>query len=420
MRPQRTIPLLALSLLFYLPGSSSLAAETPEEEEEFREVIDMSPHDRPGWSLRNAFAPLASLFVGGPGYYYDQRELEVETTPSGGLVDLFYVRANFQKRFEQAETPVTVLLPPRIETGPRDSLTIRAFREGYRQQSTTLKMRGRTKNVVINLEPLPNTLEAVSHRYFAGRSSLSFLTDELLEFRIQEVSDGFTVILNETAKSDEATAALQGVKSPIVAEMLGQQLGEDLLVTVVLTEAGQGGTDLRSRQSRDAARDLYDFTVELVPSDGGAESVQHAIDALTRLRTAHVTGCALRFDRKLREELDPGALSRALTPRGAFTDRYLRAAMRRLGEVTPRHAVKFEGGGSYDPTVPIELEAALSQAHGATGYLALLRRFVAELEPPEYRSETLRSLIAPELDPAQFGELLEAAEQSERTCLASG
>jgi len=381
-----------------------------------REVIDMSPPDRVGWSLRDVFAPLTGLFLGGPSYWYEPRRLEVETTPPGGMVDLFYVRSNFQKRFEQAEAPVTVMLPKRIEAGPRDSLTIRAFREGYRQQSVTVKMSGREDRVVIDLEPLPNTLEAFSYRYFASRSSLTFITKELLEFRVQEAGDGFTVVLNETARSQEAKAAMEGVHSPMIEEVFGQQLGEDLIVQVALAADAQGRSEVRSRQAFDAARDLYQFTVDVVPRDGGAEAVQAAIAALAAMGRAQVTGCALAFDRALHEHLDAGALDRALTPSGDFTDRYLRAAMRRLGEVTPGGVVQFNDGSRFNPTVPIELEAALSQPGGAEGFLALLRSFVAKLEPEEYRRETLRSLIAPELDPAAFDGAMDAAVAAERSC----
>ncbi len=67
----------------------------------------------------------------------------------------------------------------------------------------------------------------------------------------------------------------------------------------------------------------------------------------------------------------------------------------------------------------IELEAALSQAADAAGYLALLRGFVAEFEPEAFRRETLRSLVAPELDAERFEEIVAAAEKAERVCLAS-
>ena len=74
----------------------------------------VSPPRRRDWSPRNLFLPLTSPFVGGPGYWYDERELRIDTTPSGAIVDLFYIRSNFQKRYEQAETPVTVILPSRL------------------------------------------------------------------------------------------------------------------------------------------------------------------------------------------------------------------------------------------------------------------------------------------------------------------
>ncbi len=406
---------LALTALS-IAGGLACASDPPVAEDLPGEVIDMAPDGRVGWSLRNVLAPFTSIFLGGPSYWYTPRQVDVITTPPGGMVDLFYVRSGFQKRFEQAEAPVTVLLPKRIDAGPRDSLRIRAFREGYRQQSASVKMSGRERQVVIDLEPLPNTLEAFSHRYFAGRSSLDFITKELLEFRVQEAGDGFTVVLNETARSEEATASMEGVRSPQIAEIFGQQLGEDLIVQVALADDAQGQAEVRSRQNYDAARELYEFTVDLVPSDGGAEAVQAALAALAALRSSDVTGCALQFDTTLRARLDPGALNRALTPNGDFTDRYVRASMRRLGEVTPGGRVGFTDGSVYNPTVPIELEAALSQAGGAKGFLALLRTFVGRLEAEEYRRETLRSLIAPEFDGRSFGDAMDAAEASERRC----
>jgi len=389
-----------------------------EAEEEYREVLDLRPDDPASFGMRNVTAPVTALFRG-YGYWYGAREIEVETTPSGSLVDLFYVRSGFQKRFEQAETPVTVVLPKRIEAGPRDSVTIRAFHEGYRQKIEVVKIASRTSKVVIDLEPLPNVLDALSHRYFAGRSTISFLTREQLTFRVQEAADGFSVILTETAMSPEARSAVEGMRSPLVAEVLGQQLGEDLLVSVVLSDEAMASTEIRSRNGHDAARDLHDFTVELIPDDGGAEVIARALAALAALDAEDVSGCALDYDSSLRRQLDAGALSRALTPRGAFTDRYLRAAMRRLGEIAPGGVVEFSDGSKFRPAVGFELEVALSQAGGATGYLVLLRDFVAGLETEEFARETLRSLIAPELDPLSFGVIVDKAEAAEASCLAA-
>ena len=93
------------------PGSAQSDESLPPE------IIDMTPDQAVGWSFRNLAAPVSSVFQGGLGYWYAERTIEVDTTPSGGFVDLFYVRRNFQKRFEQAQAPVIIVLPPRIKAG---------------------------------------------------------------------------------------------------------------------------------------------------------------------------------------------------------------------------------------------------------------------------------------------------------------
>ncbi len=403
-------------MLFVLCPAPPAVAQDEQPREP--EVIDMAPDDAVGWSLRNVVAPVSAIFQGGLGYWYSQRKIEVDTTPSGGFVDLFYVRRNFQKRFEQAQAPVTVLLPPRIEASSRDALVVRAFQEGYRQQGVTIPMESRKTELVIHLEPLPNSLRAVAHRYFAGRSTLVFLTVESPTFRVLEKADGFGLILSETAQSAEASASIDGITSPMVANATSQQFGEDLVVN--LEFADEQEIELRSRLDHDVARGLYALSLDLLPAAGVGDSVAAAQAALSRLKPEHVTGCNLDFDRALHSLLDSGALSRALTPKGDFTDRYLRAAMRRLGEVSPDDGVvEFSDGTAYRPTIPIELEVALSQAAEARGFLALLRQFVNELEASPHRRETFRSLVAPEMDPLSFGVIMHKAEESERSCVAS-
>lgn len=423
MSPQSPSPptlpwrhVLALILLIGVCAPVAAQDEDLEDEEEpFHEVIDLKPEDLASFGMKNMAAPIGSLFRGFSHYYKD-REIQVDTTPSGGMVDLFYVRSNFQKRFEQAETPVTVIVPARVDAGPRDSLTIRAFREGFRQKTTTVKVDSSIDEVILDLEPLPNTLSGLSHRYFAGRSTVGFLTGESLTFRVQEAPEGFSVILTETAMAPEARAALESMSSPLIEEVYGQQLGEDLLVKVSLTDAAIGTTEVRSRQQYNAARDLHEFVLELVPNDGGRASVQQALAALAAIDASDVTRCALEFDAKMRDQLDAGALNRALAPQGAFTDRYVRAAMRRLGEVTPGGVVEFTDGSKYSPGVPIELEVSLNQAAQAKGFLALLRTFVYDLEDSQYRAETYRSLIAPELDRSSFDVVLERANAAQAHC----
>ena len=303
---------------------------------------------------------------------YSPREITVRTIPASGYLDLFYVRSGFQKRFEQAEAPLTVILPSRLAAGPRDSVTIRAFAEGYRQKSVTFKLNEQIGAVEMDLAPLPNSLEGLSHRSFAGRSTISFLTSEALTFRLQEASDGYGVILTETAISDKARDAVGGIVSPLILEGYSQQLGEDLMVKLVLRREA-GPVELRSRQSFNFPRDLHIFTVDLVSEGSDTSGVETAIESFASLSDSDVQGCALTFEGALRDELESGALARALRPSGSFTDRFLREAMRRLGELSPDGSIEFSDGTRLEPKDPIELELAMSTASGARGYLALLR-----------------------------------------------
>ncbi len=384
-------------------------AQQPNESQALRR-LEFKPAERASWSPGNIFAFLR------PGYM-STRTLEIETTPPGALLDLFYVRASFQKRYEQVRAPVILELPRRVEAGKRDSVTIRAFKEGYRLETEHVAVRSGVDRLVIELGSLPNTLVAVGHTYFSGRAGLSLMLEEPPTARVQEADDGFTLILGETARGSSVDSFLSGIQSPLVERIESQQLGEDLLVKVRLAEGrSTESIDLRSRQSHDPARDLYRYTIDLVPADEGAASIERARNALARIDRGDVTHCAARYDEALREALDPEQLARALTPRGDFTDPYLRAALRRLGEVSPGGTIRLRDGRRYRPDIPLELAAASSEAALARGYLALLRRWVALLEPSSHRTEALRSLIAPESDPLRFESAVTAALSAERSC----
>jgi hypothetical protein len=58
------------------------------------ERVELIPDEKAGWSPSHLF----SFMRGG---YYSNRTLHVETSPPGAKLDLFYVRASFQKRYEQ-------------------------------------------------------------------------------------------------------------------------------------------------------------------------------------------------------------------------------------------------------------------------------------------------------------------------------
>jgi hypothetical protein len=396
--------LLAAALLAATPASS-------------RERVELIPEEAAALNAGTAFAPVTGFFLGGPGYWYKKREIEIDTVPPGGVLGLFYVRASFQKAYEQADAPITLVLPSRASAGPRDTVNIRAMLDGYQQAEVRVPVRSRTKKVVVELEPLANSLLAVTHRYLAGRGTIAFITTEELTFRIQERDDGFSVVLVGTGMSSEADGTIVGVSSPLVESLRARQLGQDIVVRAVL-RGGFSAGQARSRQHHDAVRGVHTFALDLIPSDGGAEAVHRAKAALAQLRASAFTGCALAFDAKLREGLELGALNRALGPDGSFTDPFLREAMKRQGELSPGGMVTLVDGSVFRTSAPIELMAAASESAQVKGYLAFLRAFVAALEPAAARRAALRGLIAPELGVAAFDAVVDAAEASERSCRA--
>jgi hypothetical protein len=266
----------ALHRRFALAGSLLLLAAVGWSTAEAVETVVLKP-DRPAsWRPSRVFAFLR------PGHNYGERSIEIETIPSGATVDLFYIRANFQKRYEQTESPAKVILPKRASAGPRDAVTIRAFAEGYRQKEVSIRVASGQDELLIELDPLPNSLVAVSHTYFAGRASLAFLTDEPLSVRTQDRDQGFSVILAETARGSELGDSLDGICSPLIDSVESLQLGEDLLVQVK-TPPDQDGIQLRARQSREELRDLYVYSVDMIPADGGVELVTRARQTCRRL-----------------------------------------------------------------------------------------------------------------------------------------
>lgn len=377
-------------------------------------TVVLVPDGRGEWNPGRIFAFLR------PGFNFGERSIDVKTSPSDAELELFYVRSSFQKRYERARSPVRIVLPVRADAGPRDAVVIRASKKGYVQQEVTVRVDSSQDHVVIDLNPLPNQLLGASQVYLAGRASLSFLTKQSLSVRVQKQDDGFNVILAETALGPDLGDSLRSIQDPLIAQVESLQLGEDLLVRVHTRPDARKGYELRSRESHDELRDLYVYSLDLVPADGGVAAVQHARAALAAVSSADVTGCAGVFDQTLRRSLDPAALARAISPDGSFTDPYLRAAMKRLGEVSPGGRIHMLDGTAYDSSRPIELAAAMSEPASAEGYLALLRAFVRHLEPPAYRVDTLKGLVAPEIDAKAFAEKLRHAEAAESSCSASG
>jgi hypothetical protein len=328
------------------------------------------------------------------------------------------VRENIQQRFERAQSPILLRLPTRIEASPRDSISIRAILDGYLHQEVNLEVRSRETQLTIELAPLPNRLEAMTHTYLSRRGSLKFLTSEKVKFRVQEMSDGFSIALTGTGHSEGDFETMRGISSDNIKFLRAEQLGEDLVVRVQLHDTALNRLDLRSTQGYDAIRELHQFTVELVPIEGNAAVLARSGDALIRVQRSDVFGCALDFDRSLRSQLDSEALSRALAPSSSFLDRHLRSALQRLGELSPDGLISLTDGSKFRPSITLDLAAASAQSAEAIGFLSLLSAFIAELESPEHRRNALRGVIAPELNSERFAAIIEVAEAPERRCNA--
>jgi len=411
------VPGLCLSILAAILTAAPIAAAPDAERGDERVVVELVPREPPSGSWSHVFAPLTSLFHGGTGYWYDPRVVEIETRPPGALLDFFYVRRNFQKRFEQARAPVTLVLPSRLDATPRDSVVIRATLDGHRREEVRVEVRSRTERVTLELAPLPNALLAFTHTCFAGRGALTFLTEQAADFRVQSTQTGFRVILLGTRVAPDGRVNLASAPSALVASLRADQIGEDLIVSAELAERARGGPFApRRRQAEDFVRGVHVLSLEFAAGEEEAVHVERARDALARIGSDRVAGCALVFDAHLRDALDAAALLRALAPSGSYTDRFTRAAMKRLGEISPGGVIHIRDGAQFGGAIAVELSAAMAQPGDAVGYLALLRTFVAELEPAANRRSTLRSLIAPELDPSQFDAIVDEAERLERDC----
>lgn len=381
------------------------------DEESSLKRLEFYPEGNAYWGMRNIFAPVRSIFTG-RDYWYAEREIRVETVPPGGVIDLYYVRSGFQKMYEQVESPFVLVLPRRIDLPPRDTISVRAFVEGFHTQELTFNMHDDIDDLTFEMVPLSNTLKSVSHTLLGPRGGLTFFTKEKPTVRIQERADGFSIIFVETAVAKELTESLKDIQSSLIDEISVQQLGVDLMVQVSMSKQHE----LRSRLVPDIARGGYRFVLDFLPEDGAAEAVDQLLKAIARLSPSDIAGCKTVFDRKMRKALDPQSLARALSPRGEFTDPVLRASMRRLGEISTGGKVTLTDGTKYKTEVPIELEAALTQAAEVKGFIVLLRALTQELDSSPQWKVAYQGLVAPEMSRASFAALLQTAAQAESAC----
>ena len=369
--------------------------------------VDLIPTERAAWSPKNLGIGVTSM-LGGWNYWYTVREISVETVPSNADLRLYYIRSNFQKRFEQSHTPALVKIPPRVDMTYKDAVKFHAIADGYLAQEVSYDAQKVPDHVVLQLHVLPNSLVSLSHTELAGRTSLTMRTTEQPDVRMSKNTSlkGFQIALTKTAVKLEGKPPAGGGH---VTGLAALQLGEDAIIRV---ETDAGDLEVRSRQSFDAVQSQYVYVFDIVPPGTAAPSdgqVRARLDALAFTPEAN---CDDRFAAVLREKLGDAALTDAFRPSGELTDMYQREAMLRLGRYH-EGTVKTDTGETLRTGSSLELALAMQSAARVKGYLALLAA-LAQSEPQP--ADALRTLIAPTLSPADFSPVYDAGQAARRDC----
>ena len=308
------------------------------------------PEDRAGFRARNIFAWLR------PGYSYGERYIDVTTTPPGAMLDLFYVRSNFQKRYEQTEAPARVVLPKRVEAGPRDAVNIRAFLDGYRQREVSVRVSSSQRRRCTSTSsrcrtgstPCPTPTSPAAPRSPSSRRSRSTV-------QVQEVEGGFRVILSRDGEDrGRDRRASTGVHEPADRSRWRRSSSARTCSCASSSRRASASRAAAATSSAAARRATScatsgSTTSTSCPPTAAPRGRAARADALAAIGAGDVSGCAAQLRRSAcASALEPAALARALAPRGSFTDPYLRTAMKRLGEVSPGGRIAMRDGSSFN------------------------------------------------------------------------
>jgi len=375
--------------------------------EEAPEEIDLIPAEPAPVGLRNVFVGIAAL-LGGWRHWYGERFLLITTVPADAELGLYYIRSNFQKRFERTSAPVRVQLPRRVNTTRRDVFFIRIEADGFTTEERSYPVRAVAEQLVIRLAPLPNTLVAFGHTYIAGRTTLLIYTKEEVQFRVSRngSSAGFVLALPKTADGLEQRPLVSGGE----VERVGvAQVGEDILIRVSTRDPE---FEVRSKQSYNPIRDQHILVLDVMAEGARRPAADALRRALERLSYRPRESCHPGVERTLRARLDPSAVTKAFRPSGSIVDSYRREAMLILGRLD-RGTVHTLAGEDLRTGSPIELELALQTALTVEGYLGLLAAFARSQDEP---ASVLRSLLVPDMSPGDFVPIYAAAETAWTRC----
>ena len=206
--------LLALTLLVPLSalaqGRPDADADADADPDPELQEIEFIPAEPVNWGIRNVVAMLTAPFL--RSYWYASGSVRIETVPAHARLELFYIRANFQKLFRRVDPPVQLALPSRIMTTSRDALTVRVAAAGYKTREYTYAVTEVPQRLVIELEPLQNALTFLALTDLANRTTLTFRTDEEPEFRVTKGrgQPGFILSFRETSDALPSHEPLSG------------------------------------------------------------------------------------------------------------------------------------------------------------------------------------------------------------------
>jgi hypothetical protein len=368
--------------------------------------VDLIPAERAAWTPKNVAVGITSM-LGGWNYWYAERTIQIETVPTDAELGLYYIRSNFQKRFERSRSPANVKLPPRVDMTSRDAVKFHAISDGYLAEEVSFDASSVPEKVVIQLRALPNSLVFLGHTALAGRTSLMLRTTEQPELRMSKSSklDGFQIALTKTALKLPGTPSPGGHMTGIEAV----QLGEDAILRV---QTDQPDLEVRSKESFDAVQSQYVYMFDIVPANSVAPSDGQIRSRLDSLAFAPDPNCDDRYADVLRQRVGDSDLADAFRPSGELADLYRREAMLRLGRFHDG-TVKTDSGDTLHTGSSLELALAMQSAARVHGYLALLGA-LARSEPVP--ADALRSLVAPGRETSEFAPIYEAAEAMRRDC----
>jgi hypothetical protein len=393
--------ILASSLSLILLASPAAAQDGEVE------TIELMPEEKAGWSLRNVAAGFSTVVVG-PSYWYEDKELLVQTVPDGAQLALYYIRSNFQKRYERAVAPVRIKTPRRIHATDRDVVVVRAMLPGYLVVEQKFRVFDLPDEVLLQLAPLPNSLVFLGYTHIAGRSTITLRTSEEPELRISRPNgrNGFSLALTQTAKKLDSDPTASGGH---IESIHVNQLGEDLVVSV---DTRRGDLELRSKSAYDPIRKEHAYVLDVMPKGTRMPTSNEIRREIEGVDFQPGSACDAAFEAVLRERLDGQVLARAFRPSGGIAEFYQREAMLRLGR-TNTGRVETLGGEGFRTGSSIELTAALQSAGEVRDYLALLGTIARQQPDPE---GFMRALVAPEGNASEFAEIYAAALAARSQC----